>query len=459
MRVALSLTILCLFLVGCRTDPRCSRQTALLRAEILDLEDKYFLLKSQHDSNLGQLDSLGVSIDGGMLSSGPIVSDEYYDGYGDGELIYQGDVILEGASNAPLENSPEGGVIYDEGIVYDGGIVYQNAPMATVPRQLNSSTEQSYQPNYSARTPEVQSQEYSDQVPEDDAPVNRPSSLLPELEDVDSDHGIALTGPSQEIGYSQPNPGRIGQPEITEVVINRSASRGHDVDGQPGDEGIDLLIQPRTADGQIQLVGGELTVSVVDPEQAPERQRIGLWKFLPQETELFFANDELGSHGILLHLPWEQSTPANERLIVHVRFVTPDGRIMKTSSEIRIVPPGPGYSADDPLVAGWTKRDSRWGTNVKQKSSVVSANSDWRQRSNSAIERGSQSASFRNRGSQQNAVANQDRFQRPVFSQQVSQPIPNSNFTLDRQQVPAIPANASIQSNASIEKPAWRPVR
>jgi len=201
------------------------------------------------------------------------------------------------------------------------------------------------------------------------------------------------------------------------VIINDAATRGHDVDGNPGDEGLDLLIQPRSADGQIQLVAGQLTVSVIDPNEAPEQQRIGLWKFLASETELFFANDELGSYGILLHLPWDQQTPINRKLIVHVRYLTPDGRTLTTSSEVQITPPVPNYSPHDPLVSGWTKRDSRWIPGLAKKLQAAKT-SNWQ-----------------NRQSASSPSTNPGRA--------------NSGIRL----TPARPAKATIS------KPAWRPIR
>ena len=147
---------------------------------------------------------------------------------------------------------------------------------------------------------------------------------------------------------------------VADIVIDSANSRGHDVDGKPGDEGLNLLIQPKAFSGETLLQAGELTVSVIDPAESADQQRIGLWKFLPQETELFFANDNPGSRGILLHLPWDQATPRHGEVVVFVRFKTSDGRRLETSAKIRITPPGAAYSPEDPQVAGWTKRDDRW---------------------------------------------------------------------------------------------------
>ena len=214
--------------------------------------------------------------------------------------------------------------------------------------------------------------------------------------------------------------------EITEVVINRLATQGHDIDGLPGDEGLDLLIQPRSADGQVQLTTGQLTVSVIDPTQPAQRQRIGLWKFVESETELFFANNELGNYGILLHLPWDQQTPVNENLTVHVRFIPPSGQTFETTTQIQIEPPQSNYSPDDPLVTGWTRSDSRWDAG---RSSARTPNrsglttSEWIRRRTAPT-----------RAQVQSPV----RIQAPAAA---------------RRRIQALPAKTTIQ------KPAWRPTR
>ena len=144
----------------------------------------------------------------------------------------------------------------------------------------------------------------------------------------------------------------------TEISVNRSLTSGQDVNDSPGDDGLNLLLQTKDANGQIVLQAGELTVSLIDPKQ---RQRIGFWRFLAGETELFFVDENENTDGILLHLPWGESVPRRSRLLVHVSFVTPDGRTLTTSSDILIKPPTADYSPEDPTVINWTLQDARWG--------------------------------------------------------------------------------------------------
>jgi len=134
------------------------------------------------------------------------------------------------------------------------------------------------------------------------------------------------------------------------------------------------------------LQAGELTISLIDPKQ---RQRIGFWRFLAGETELFFVDKNDGTGGILLHLPWDESVPRHSRLLVHIQFVTEDGRALTTSSDVLIDPPTADYSPADPTVIDWTQRDERWGdaedsyvtTDLEslEDSYLRRADSDWQQ--------------------------------------------------------------------------------
>lgn len=408
------LIIFSLMAIGCNSDPRCRRETALLRAEILDLEDKYYLLKSENESLLA---SQGISSETYLGESYPSDSylgnqsfeqpQAYYTDTGepyypmvDGEQLVADEITYEDQQpNADINLAPDDSITPLMGDQIQGNRL-DSVDDATSIVQLDApANDNDLLYNATSRTPE------------------------PDWLDPSSDMNLLLDAPEvssidMEIGYDQSKPIL----DVTEVVINRSASMGHDTDGYPGDEGLDLLIQTRTADGRNELVAGDLTVSVIDPEQTGERQRIGLWKFLSEETKLFFANNELESYGILLHLPWEQQTPVSKKLMVHVRFSTPDGREMTTSSEIRITPPPGDYSPNEPSVIGWTKRDSRWisGTGTRMRSP------------------------------RPRAVTNPRnvRWQRGNSSNQARSATPTVQRT-----TPAVPTKAQIR------KPAWRPIR
>ena len=425
MRVFL-VTLLCLLAIGCNSDPRCRRETAILRAELVDLEDKYYLLKSQHEELVG-----GIGYGSG---SEEIIGEPFYT---DGGVIYEGAVIHDGGVIHDGEVIYDGGVIHDGGAIHDGGVIYTQSPTEPNHPAPPSASSLSINQNNIQNAEGSTYRASPTPAPPKESIVRSRSTLpvrLPEMEpdtdladaadsrDSQSDlsSSLMLNGPDTKVSFSNSDQ---SDATIASVMINPSSTRGHDVDGAPGDEGIDLLIQPRTSDGNIALQAGELTVSIIDPAESPTRQRIGLWKFLPEETKLFFANTELGSRGILLHLPWDQSTPVNERLVIHVRFITPDSRVLKTSAELRIQPPSPDYRSDDPAVAGWTLRDPRWIPNADQVGST-GIRSEWRPSTSPTMQ-----------------ASKARKYQGSVDAPAV------------RRKIQATPAKATINN------PAWRPIR
>ncbi len=460
------LTILCVLAIGCNSDPNCRRETALLRSEILDLEDKYYMLKSERDALLqGQGFSQGyaegpIHLEGQLPYEGPI--------YSEGQPLHEGPFTTDGQDGQLLIGEGPYDPFYDHSISYgnsqshyvdtgqpyyaqtdgltgiaaysDADVVYENAMAyegevlpygeptlahssepTLAQSEIRLEPDDSILPLDADETGAMETDSYAEDF-------TLPPGLIEGLSDTDSstsndELNLLLEPPSDiEVGFNQ----KTAVQEITEVVINRLATQGHDIDGVPGDEGLDLLIQPRSADGQVQLVGGELTVSVIDPTRSVDKQRIGLWKFVKSETELFFANDELGSYGILLHLPWDQETPVNKKLTVHVRFIPAGGGTFETATELLIDPPQADYSPEDPLVTGWTRSDNRWNTELGSSTKPAlnpsapgrSGASQWIRRQTAA----------------------------PVRMKEYAQPI-------QRATIPAVPAKATIK------KPAWRPTR
>ena len=189
---------------------------------------------------------------------------------------------------------------------------------------------------------------------------------------------------TQEIGHETKI--EMSSP-ITEVLINKSVSQGKNTDGQPGDEGVEVLIQPKAADGSVVDEAGNLTVSIIDPSADQGERQIGQWTFLKEEALLFFAEDEFDNRGILLDLKWDKKIPTNKRLTVYVRFETSDERIMETTSDIIIDPPselsivqqGGDYDSEfvqleEDEVQGWYKSQTVRG---RSEDEDTSGNYNW----------------------------------------------------------------------------------
>lgn len=395
---------LMLVAVGCNADPRCRRETALLRAEILDLEDKLAFATA------------GSYYDGEVISS-------------PGEVIISDSMVDSGSQ-----------IIYESEVPYSSTTTLHPPMELEVQHQIfpDSMPGSTATPSQPVEVDEFNIEIDSPELPEklklpntNGSKIRRPGTRqrersLPETEITLDDSPVEL-----DIDFADE-----ATEFITEIIVNRHASVGQNVDGRTGDEGLNLLVQPRTADGTVHVVAGELSVDLIDPKASPDEQAIGHWQFLPAETELFFASDRQQGEGILLHLPWEQNLPTHHNLVVAVSFTTPDGRLLSTSSRLRVDPPSADYSPDDPQVTGWTERDTRW-------------------------EIGTHNQSAQNDADRWTKSRQQNRRAEDQFANDRAFDFENGNSrqrsdSMTRPRVKAIPASST---RPATQLPSWRPVR
>lgn len=362
----LSMLFLLTISMGCRIDPSAEREIALLRSEILDLEDQYYSLKSQCGTTAEN------NIDGDI---------QYYDGGQNVEYLPQGDPgIIVGEDvmlNEPL-HSPSG-QIYGAA----GGRFGQTIESCDCPTQ-GLSYAQNYQPNVIFNEPAVnpnqpapserisaQSEEYQTRLPE--SIVDRDTELDSYRPGIASLRGQERREPqtresdlaeiefddfdANEYSLSPPQNEEVG---VAGINIDRIASGGQDLDGIPGHEGLVLLIQPESIDGEVVQTSGRLSIEVTDPKLRRPRNSIASWQFSPHEVQNFFVKEQLSEQGILLHLPWDRNAPENRKLLVHVEFTTNDDRVFEATREFEIEPPEISYSPEDPIISQWVERDKRW---------------------------------------------------------------------------------------------------
>ena len=370
--------------LGCNADPHCRRETALMRAEILDIEDKYAALKSRYESTALALHQFtGDPIDQTMYGATSnyhdvILNEEIISG---GEIISDGQIITNGGSySTQVESYSPENVIYGTPVQsysdHPGVIIHDPGTQLNAPQVFAAPTQNLGQPVQENLINETIDAGIIDPTSAPKSPFTPSQESLPlpsetrnQRDVTPNDFELQLPGQnrrtipaiqaSARLGKSHDNHRSTRNPNNpTEIVVNRSVTSGQDVNDSPGDDGLNLLLQTKDASGQIVLQAGELTVSLIDPKQ---RQRVGFWRFLAGETELFFVDKNENTDGILLHLPWDESVPRRARLLVHVSFVTEDGRTLTTSSDVLIKPPTADYSPEDPTVINWTQSDARWG--------------------------------------------------------------------------------------------------
>jgi hypothetical protein len=91
---------------------------------------------------------------------------------------------------------------------------------------------------------------------------------------------------------------------------------------------------------------GELTISVIDPQQTPEQQRLGLWKFSRHQTDsMVYQND--GQPSISTSLIWQHGPVQNESLLLFVRLKTEDGRTLEKSMQFNVATGQSRMGSDD----------------------------------------------------------------------------------------------------------------
>ncbi len=315
MRRLILICLLGLVSMGCKTDPHATREIALLRSEILDLENQYYALKSQYrfalkNSQECKDDSVGSD---SLYGEQPTFYDNNMPYCEDPVLSYGNEVIINDGNHSPQYREP----------------------------RLAPNREELPPPN---------NQQQNQDRPVEDIDINSQGTTWDSGNEIQLE-GFEVTGQFRRASTVM---------EVASISISESATRGENLDGVAGDEGLVLLIQPQSDSGAVLQTTGDLTVSVIDPRETGNRQQIGLWQFSAAEVPNFFVRDELIQQGILLHLPWDAQIPRNENLVVNVQFADSTQQRHESSFEITIVPPPQDYIPDDSLIADWLENDSRW---------------------------------------------------------------------------------------------------
>ena len=106
---------------------------------------------------------------------------------------------------------------------------------------------------------------------------------------------------------------------VSRIVLNSRLTGGIDLDGQPGDDGLLVVIEPQNAAGHYLALPGDVSIDVIDPSRSGIDGQIARWDFDATETTTRMKQTLLG-RGIHLELPWPEDRPASARLKVQVRY-------------------------------------------------------------------------------------------------------------------------------------------
>lgn len=149
---------------------------------------------------------------------------------------------------------------------------------------------------------------------------------------------------------------------MTEIAFVRPFSVSLDLDGEPGDDGIRLVLQPRNAAGEFLEQTASLSVSAIDPDVRDDSARLGIWRFTPQQVEESMRRTGVAK-GIHLDLSLSTKMPSAKRVVIFVRYETVDGRRMEASHEYYLSSPGE-------LEAKWLPRAGSRAVELDQEKSI-----------------------------------------------------------------------------------------
>ena len=126
---------------------------------------------------------------------------------------------------------------------------------------------------------------------------------------------------------------------LRNIVLGRQTG-GLDDDGHPGDEALQVLVEPRDQDGHTLKVPGTLVIRAVEITPEGLKKPLSSWEVTGDALRRSWKNGLLTT-GYYLVLPWKVC-PTNEKVRVVAEFTLSDGRAFEAEKDVtvRLIPPG-----------------------------------------------------------------------------------------------------------------------
>ena len=174
----------------------------------------------------------------------------------------------------------------------------------------------------------------------------------------------SVTPPVVEMLEGAPTGPNLGQndantalPELAAITLNPRVTGGYAIDDQPGDDGVTVLIEPRTADGQLADAPGPVSIVLMDPSVAGEAGRVARWNFTADQVAERWRSSPDGK-GWRFDLRWPGNRPTHNALELHVRCTSASGAKLDTQAPIDVqvaTPPTVDRNQSAPRARAWTR--------------------------------------------------------------------------------------------------------
>lgn len=135
---------------------------------------------------------------------------------------------------------------------------------------------------------------------------------------------------------------------VKRIALGRSTG-GYDGDNLPGDEMLQVVIEPRDSDDHTIKAPGTLHILALESSPQGIKTPLSNWD-VPADKLRQSWKQGLLSTGYFLTLPWK-NLPQYETVRVVVRFVTPDQRVFEADKDVKVrLVPGATQMRRDPVL-------------------------------------------------------------------------------------------------------------
>jgi len=131
------------------------------------------------------------------------------------------------------------------------------------------------------------------------------------------------------------SPASLGHGKAERITLDADRTRSRNRDGKSGDEGLDVVVQPRDAQGRLLRPAGSVSIVVLDPTFSGPQARVARWDFAAKDI-VSLASTQRPEEGLLLELDWPGTPPHNRTLNLYVRYLTPEGRELRTEQQVDV---------------------------------------------------------------------------------------------------------------------------
>jgi len=135
---------------------------------------------------------------------------------------------------------------------------------------------------------------------------------------------------------------------VKEIALGRGTG-GLDEDRMPGDDALQVVVEPRDTDGHAIKVPGCLHVTVLEISPEGTKKPLSSWELSADELRRTWRNG-LFSTGYYVTLPWK-ACPEMEKLRVVVQFQLSDGRLFEADKDVTVRVPPPSVRKPCPSPA------------------------------------------------------------------------------------------------------------